>query len=40
VQEEAAFFVKGLRVYQASVIGERLSPEMTDNFFAGLKLPS
>lgn len=40
VQEEAAFFVKGLRVYQASVIGAKLAPEVTGPFFAGLKLPS
>lgn len=40
VQEQAAFFVKGLRVYQASVIGARLAPEVTATFFAGLKLPS
>ena len=40
VQEQAAFFVKGLRVFQASVIGARLLPEMTETFFAGLKLPS
>lgn len=40
VQEQAAFFVKGLRVYQASVIGAKLAPEMTATFFAGLKLPS
>jgi hypothetical protein len=40
VQEQAAFFVKGLRVYQASVIGVELVPEMTDTYFAGLKLPS
>lgn len=39
-QEQAAFFVKGLRVFQASVIGAKLVPEMTDTFFAGLKLPS
>jgi hypothetical protein len=40
VQEAATFFVKGLRVYQASVIGPRLAPEMTDTYFAGLKFPS
>ena len=40
VQEQAAFFVKGLRIYQASVIGAKLVPEMTDTYFAGLKLPS
>lgn len=40
VHEQAAFFVKGLRVYQASIIGARLRAEMTDPFFASLKLPS
>jgi hypothetical protein len=40
VQEQAAFFVKGLRVYQASVIGATLAPEVAATFFAGLKLPS
>ena len=40
VQAQAAFFVKGLRVFQASVIGAKLVPEMTDTFFSGLKLPS
>ena len=40
VQEQAAFFVKGLRVFQASVIGAKLVPEMTETYFAGLKLPS
>ena len=39
-QEQAAFFVKGLRVFQASVTGAKLISEMTDTFFAGLKLPS
>ena len=40
VQEQAAFFVKGLRVFQASVIGAKLVPEMTETYFSGLKLPS
>ena len=40
VQEQASFFVKGRRVYQANVIGARLAPEVTDTFFAGLKLPA
>jgi len=37
--EEAAFFVRGLRVYQASMVGTKLAPEATDTFFAGLRLP-
>jgi hypothetical protein len=40
VRQEAVFFAKGLRVYQASVIGTSLSSEAVDTFFAGLKLPS
>jgi hypothetical protein len=40
VEEQAAFFVKGLRVYQASAIGATLAPEATATFFSGLKLPS
>lgn len=38
VQEQAAFFSKGLRVYQASVIGTRLGSEAAETFFAALKL--
>lgn len=38
VREEAAFFVKGLRVYQATVVGPRLDREAVDTFFSGLKL--
>jgi hypothetical protein len=37
---EAAFFVRGLRVYQASMVGTKLAPESTDTFFAGLRLPA
>lgn len=40
VQEQAAFFVKGLRVYQAHAIGATVGPEVAAVFFAGLKLPS
>jgi hypothetical protein len=40
VRQQAVFFAKGLRVYQASVVGETLSGEAVDTFFAGLKLPS
>ena len=38
VQEQAVFFVKGLRIYQASAIGATLAPEAMSTFFAGLKL--
>lgn len=38
VQEQAAFFAKGMRVYQASVIGASLGGEAAEPFFAALKL--
>lgn len=38
LQERIAVFSKGLRVYQATVLGERLDPEAADTFFAGLRL--
>lgn len=34
---QAAFFTKGLRVYQAAVIGAVLTGDAVDPFFAGLK---
>lgn len=40
VQEHTAFFVHGLRVYQAAVIGAHPSPETVDTFFGGLKFPA
>jgi len=40
VQEHAAFFVHGLRVYQAAVIGAHPSPQALAVFFAGLKFPA
>jgi hypothetical protein len=40
VRQQAVFFTKGLRVYQASVVGTHLSDEAVDTFFAGLKLAS
>lgn len=39
VQEQAAFFAKGLRVYQASVLGPHPVDDAADTFLAGLKLP-
>ena len=39
VQEHAAFFTRGLRVYQATVIGARPVPEAVETFIAGLKFP-
>jgi hypothetical protein len=38
VQEHAGFFVKGLQVYQATVMGAALELADTEMFFAGLKL--
>jgi len=40
MQEHAAFFVKGLRVYQAIVLGRRVPAELADTFLAGLRLPA
>ncbi len=37
VQEHAAFFARGLRVYQATVIGAKPAPQVVDTFIAGLK---
>jgi hypothetical protein len=37
VVEHAAFFTKGLKAYQASVIGAAPNPEALETFFAGLK---
>jgi len=39
-QQQAAFFARGLRVYQASVVGERFEAETVEPFFAALRLPS
>ena len=40
LSEQAGFFVKGLRVYQATVLGRTLPAETADTFFAGLRLPA
>ena len=37
LQVQAAFFTRGLRVYQAAVIGAALPGDAVDPFFAGLK---
>ena len=37
LQVRAAFFTRGLRVYQAAVIGAALPGDAVDPFFAGLK---
>ena len=38
VQEHAAFFAYGTRVYQATVLGERLDAEALDTFFGALRV--
>ncbi len=40
VQLRAVFFTKGLRVFQASVLGAELADDATRPFFDGLKLPA
>ena len=40
VQEHAAFFVHGLRVYQATVIGANPAAQAVETFFAGLRFPA
>ena len=37
-QVTAAFFAKGLRVYQATVFAPQVSPEASEMFFSGLNL--
>lgn len=38
VREQVAFFVKGMRVYQATIVGERVDPEAVEAFFGSLRL--
>jgi hypothetical protein len=40
VQEHAAFFVRGLRVYSATVIGAKPPLSAVEVFFGGLKFPA
>lgn len=40
VQQQAAFFVRGLRVYQASVVAEKLPPQAGERFVAALRFPA
>ncbi len=40
VQEHAAFFVRGLRVYAATVIGAKPLPQAVEVFFGGLRFPA
>ena len=39
LQEQAVLFTKGLRIYQATVLGRQVSPDAADTFFAALRLP-
>ncbi len=39
VRAEAAFFARGLRVYQATVVGAAPSPALADVFIGGLQFP-
>lgn len=38
VRVQAAFFARGLRVYQASLLGPQPAAEATEGFFGGLRL--
>ena len=40
VQEHAAFFTRGLRLYQASVIGAHPTAAAVEGFFGGFKFPA
>jgi hypothetical protein len=40
VREQTVFFVKGLRVYQATIVGTAPDAEAAETFFGGLKLVS
>ena len=40
VVEHAAFFIRGLRIYQANVIGPAPAAEAVETFFSSLKLAS
>ena len=40
VHEQAAFFVRGLRIYQATIVGPQIDTEAAETFFSGLKFVS
>ena len=40
IQAHAVFFTRGLRVYQATVIGVQPAPQAVEAFFNGLKFPA
>ena len=39
VQSQALYFSQGPRVYQAVIYADRLSADVADTFFGGLRLP-
>jgi hypothetical protein len=38
LREQAGFFARGKRVYQATMVGASIDPDAADTFFTGLKL--
>ena len=38
LHEQAGFFTRGVRVYQATMVGPSIDPDAADTFFTGLKL--
>ena len=40
INEHAAFFTKGLRVYQATVLGAKADAASVDTFIDGLRFPA
>jgi len=40
VEEEVAVFARGTRVFQATMVGEKLDREAIDTFFGALRLPA
>jgi hypothetical protein len=39
VQSQAVYFSQGPRVYQAVIYADKLTADVADTFFGGLKLP-
>ncbi len=39
IQEQAVFFSKGLRIYQATVLGQQVNAEAAETFLGGLRFP-
>lgn len=40
VEEHAVYFVRGLRIYQAAIVGGKPSADTLDTFFSALDLPT